>query len=115
MITGGEFERFETQILRNEKLDMKKKFKILESLYREAVALGKFPLKDSLEGLEVDIRIAKGINGVSGKAGSRKGFSKPGKSYQKPERAKPGRKGNRRPKSESSLESGLRKKETQPK
>ena len=65
MITGGEFERFETQILRTEKLDMKKKFKILESLYREAVALGIFPLKDSLEGLEVDIRIAKGINSVS--------------------------------------------------
>ena len=60
-----EFQRFEIEILRNEKLEIKKKFKIVEALYKEAVALGVFPLKDSLEGLEVDIRIAKGINSVS--------------------------------------------------
>jgi hypothetical protein len=60
-----EFQRFEIEFSRNEKLDIKKKFKIVEALYKEAVALGVFPLKDSLEGLEVDIRIAKGINSVS--------------------------------------------------
>lgn len=65
MTTHDEFQRFEIEILRNEKLDIKKKFKIVEALYKEAVALGVFPLKDSLEGLEVDIRIAKGINSVS--------------------------------------------------
>jgi hypothetical protein len=37
----------------------------VEALYREAVALGVFPLQDSLEGLEVDIRIAKVVNSVS--------------------------------------------------
>jgi len=62
---NNEFRRFEIEIMRNEKLDVKKKFKILEALYKEAVALGVFPLKDSLEGLEVDIRIAKVINSVS--------------------------------------------------
>ena len=46
-------------------MDVKKKFKIVEALYKEAVALGVFPPKDSLEGLEVDIRIAKVINSVS--------------------------------------------------
>ena len=65
MIRQDEFQKFEIEILRNEKLDVKKKFKIVEALYREAVALGVFPLKDSLEGLEVDIRIAKVINSVS--------------------------------------------------
>jgi hypothetical protein len=60
-----EFQRFEIEFSRNEKLDIKKKFKMVEALYKEAVALGVFPLKDSLEGLEVDIRIAKGINSVS--------------------------------------------------
>ena len=65
MIMNNEFRRFEIEILRNEKLDIKKKFKIVEALYKEAVALGVFPLKDSLEGLEVDIRIARGINSVS--------------------------------------------------
>ena len=65
MAAHDEFQRFEIKILRNEKLDIKKRFKIVEALYKEAVALGMFPLKDSLEGLEVDIRIAKGINSVS--------------------------------------------------
>jgi hypothetical protein len=65
MIMNNEFRKFEIEILRNEKLDVKKKFKIVEALYKEAVALGVFPLKDSLEGLEVDIRIAKVINSVS--------------------------------------------------
>ena len=64
MIRQDEFQKFEIEILRNEKLDIKKKFKIVEALYEEAVTLGVFPLKDSLEGLEVDIRIAKVINSV---------------------------------------------------
>jgi hypothetical protein len=65
MTRDDEFQRFEIEILRNEKLDTRKKFKIVEALYKEAVALGVFPLKDSLEGLEVDIWIAKVINSVS--------------------------------------------------
>jgi hypothetical protein len=65
MIRQDEFQKFEIEILRNEKLDVKKKFKILEALYNEAVALGALPLEDPLEGLEVDIRIAKVVNGVS--------------------------------------------------
>ena len=65
IIRNNELKRLETGILHNEKLDLKKKFKILEALYNEAVALGVFPLKDPLEGLEVDIRIAKVVNSVS--------------------------------------------------
>jgi hypothetical protein len=65
MIRHGEFEEFEIELLRNGELDLKKKFKILEALYKEAVALGVFPLRDSLEGLDVDIRIAKVVNSVS--------------------------------------------------
>jgi len=61
----NEFQRFEREILRSEKLDIKKKFKIIEALYKEALDLGIFPLKDSLEGIDVDIRIAKVINSVS--------------------------------------------------
>ena len=59
------FQEFEIELLRNEELDLKNKFKILEALYKEAVALGVFPLRDSLEGLDVDIRIAKVVNSVS--------------------------------------------------
>ena len=35
---------------------------IVEALYREACLLGALPLKDPLEGIEVDIRVAKVIN-----------------------------------------------------
>jgi hypothetical protein len=65
MIRQDEFQKFEIEILRNEKLDIKKKFKIVEALYKEAVALGALPLEDPLEGLEVDIQIAKVVNSVS--------------------------------------------------
>jgi len=65
MIRDDEFQEFEIELLRNGNLDLKKKFKILEALYKEAVALGVFPLRDSLEGLDVDIRIAKVVNSVS--------------------------------------------------
>jgi len=65
MIRHDEFQKFEIEFLRNGKLDLKKKFKLLEALYKEAVALGVFPLRDSLEGLDVDIRIAKVVNSVS--------------------------------------------------
>ena len=65
MIRHDEFQQFEIEFLRNGKLDLKNKFKILEALYKEAVAMGVFPLRDSLEGLDVDIRIAKVVNSVS--------------------------------------------------
>jgi hypothetical protein len=52
------------EIERKERLDISKRFRIVEALYEEAVALGTLPLKDPLEGLEVDIRIAKVINHV---------------------------------------------------
>jgi len=65
MIRDDEFQEFEIELLRIGKLDLKKKFKILEALYKEAVALGVFPLRDSLEGLDVDIRVAKVVNSVS--------------------------------------------------
>ncbi len=45
--------------------EFEKKFAILDGLYREAVLLGVFPLKDPLEGLEVDIKLARALNSVS--------------------------------------------------
>ncbi len=65
MIRQDEFQKFEMGLLRKEKWDIKKKFKILEALYKEAVTLGVFPLKNPLEGLEVDVRMARWINSVS--------------------------------------------------
>lgn len=65
MIRNNEFQKFEMELLRKEKLDIKQNFKIVEALYHEAVALGIIPFKNPLDGIEVDIRIARAINRVS--------------------------------------------------
>ena len=64
MVRGQEFAAFERDLIRREKPDLNRNLKIVEALFEEAVELGVFPLKDPLEGLEVDIRIAKVINSV---------------------------------------------------
>ncbi len=56
---------FEKEIIRSKKADIANNIRIVEALYKEAVSLGVFPLKDPLEGIEVDIKIAKVINSVS--------------------------------------------------
>ena len=58
-------QEFERKLLKKEKVDIIQNFKIVEALYKEAVALGIFPLKNPLEGLEIDIKIAKVVNSVS--------------------------------------------------
>ena len=58
-------EEFEKQYLKNEVPDFFRNLIIYESLYKEAYALGIFPLKDPLEGLDIKIHTAKVLN-VSG-------------------------------------------------
>jgi len=65
MIRNNEFQQFEMEFVRKEKLDVIRNFQIEEALYQEAVALGILPLKNPLDGLEVAIRIARAINHVS--------------------------------------------------
>ena len=61
----SKLRKIEDDHTRRTKPDLKKNLKLLDALYEEARALSVFPLKDPLEGLEVDIRIAKAINSVS--------------------------------------------------
>ena len=65
MIRNNEFQQFEIELLRRGKLDVVRNFQIEEALYQEAVSLGIIPLKNPLDGLEVDIKIARAINRVS--------------------------------------------------
>ena len=66
MISNREvLQKFERDLLRKSKVNIIENFRIVEALYREAVALRIFPMKDPLDGLEVDIKIAKVINSVS--------------------------------------------------
>ncbi len=54
----------ERNLVAGEKPDVARNFRIVDALYEEARALGAFPLRDKLSGLDVDIRIARIINGV---------------------------------------------------
>ncbi len=65
MIKSAEkFQKFEDELTRKEKADINHNFRLVEAMYKEAVLLGAFPLQDPLDGIEVDIKIAKVINSV---------------------------------------------------
>jgi hypothetical protein len=65
MITNrSEVEEFEKELLRKEKVDFTKNLSIVNAMYNEAVALGVIPMKNPLDGLEVDIRVARVVNNV---------------------------------------------------
>ncbi len=59
------FKKFEDDLISKEKIDIEKNFVIVEEMYNEAVALGIFPLKDPLDDIDIDIKIAKVVNSVS--------------------------------------------------
>jgi len=59
-----------------EDLSHEQSLRIFESLYAEAVSLGVINDENILEGLEVDLRIARALNGLrpSGTRSDRRGF-----------------------------------------
>ena len=59
-----EFHQFELALLKKEKTDIQRNLRIVEALHKEALALYVFPLKNPLDGLDIDLRIAKVINCV---------------------------------------------------
>lgn len=60
----GQMKAFNDRLIRNDPIDIFKNFSLLDSLYKEALALGVFPLKKPLSGIEIDIKIAKVLNSV---------------------------------------------------
>ncbi len=60
-----EFHKFEKELISKEKVDIKRNFRIIDALYHEAVKLGIIPIRNPLDGLETDIKIAHIINSVS--------------------------------------------------
>ena len=55
-------EAFEKELAGREPADYRRNLQIVEALYGEACLLGVFPLRDPLEGIEVDIRLARALN-----------------------------------------------------
>lgn len=55
-------EEFEREELKKEKIDYLKSLKIFEALWNEGISLGALPLKDPLEDIATDIKIARILN-----------------------------------------------------
>jgi len=55
-------ERFEREMIKKEKLSFEQSLNFFEALWQEGVDLGVLPPKNPLEGIEVDIRIARILN-----------------------------------------------------
>jgi hypothetical protein len=59
-----EIQKLENELARKEKVDILKNFRLVEAMYKEAIILNAFPMRDALAGIEIDIKIAKVINSV---------------------------------------------------
>ena len=57
-------EQFERDLKRRERPDYFRNLKIFEEMFQEAIYFKVFPMKDPLEGIEVDIKIARVINAI---------------------------------------------------
>ena len=58
-------QKFENELARKENVDVLRNFRLIDAMYKEAVVLNAFPMRDALSGIEIDIKIAKVINSVS--------------------------------------------------
>lgn len=59
------YRKFEDKLISKDKVDLRDNFFIVEEMYKEAVELGAFPVKNPLEDIEDDIKLAKILNSVS--------------------------------------------------
>ena len=57
--------RFYRKLIEQENISHKQALAIYESLHKEAVALGAISHENIWDGFEVDLRIAKAINGLT--------------------------------------------------
>lgn len=55
-------EEFERELIKKGKFSFGRSLAIFEAMWKEGVSLGVLPPKDPLEGIEVDIKIARIIN-----------------------------------------------------
>lgn len=55
-------DAFDKSLIRRQPVDYRQNVLVYEALYREARALGIFPLKDPLDGIDVDLHLARVLN-----------------------------------------------------
>lgn len=64
VIRTPELDEFYRRLIVEEDLSYEQSLRIFESLFAEAVSLGVIGDENILEGLEVDLRIARALNGL---------------------------------------------------
>ncbi|MDI6873782.1 hypothetical protein [Candidatus Solincola sp.] len=57
-------EKFEREFLRNDRPTLEENFRLLDAMWEEAVYFRVLPPPEPLQGIEVDLRIAKIVNSV---------------------------------------------------
>lgn len=57
-------QKFEEGLIKKEKVNLTKNFRIMDAMYKEARALGVIPMKDPLNGWDSDAKIALVVNYV---------------------------------------------------
>ncbi len=57
-------QKFEEELIKKEKVNLIKNFQIMDAMYKEARALGVIPMKDPLDGWDIDAKIAMVVNYV---------------------------------------------------
>ena len=63
MIKNSELiQKMEDDLARSQAPDYFRNLRIMEALYQEARLLGILPLRDPLDGIDVDIRLAAALN-----------------------------------------------------
>jgi hypothetical protein len=60
-----QLEEFYRQLVAAEDLSHEEALRIFEALYAEAVSLGAIREENILDGLEVDLRVARAVNGLN--------------------------------------------------
>jgi len=55
-------ERFDREIIKKERLSFKQALAVFEAMWKEGVSLGALPPRDPLEGIDIDIKIARILN-----------------------------------------------------
>jgi hypothetical protein len=61
----AKLNKFYRDLIEKENLSYKQALSLYEAMYKEAVSLGAINSENILEGIEVDLRIAKAINEVN--------------------------------------------------
>lgn len=60
----SKLRKFEKALIRQEKPDLARNFRLLTSMYEEAISLGVWRREFSQQDIETDMKIAKAVNSV---------------------------------------------------